>query len=243
MMLLLKLKPKQLRQRRSRKIDLLYKMVTSPYRPFAAKLSIGLFLLVSAYCLPLTAYSQTTGGVKGKVRNSRGDGIAGATITARKDSKDIKTATADGKGNFVLDGLEEGVYNFLIDARGYAAAVRYNFEIQKGKIRSLGENLMLYVDRGTLVIIQGSVFFKDGTSVQGAEVRIDRVEADGSVRNITTVYTSVSGEFTLRRPEGRAKYRFTAKYKDATGTKDLVVESAAIYRTAVSLPVNRDEKP
>lgn len=200
-------------------------------------LAIG--ILFAAYCLPPSAYCQTTGGVKGKVRNSRGDGISGATITARQNSNDIKTVTANGKGEFVLDGLEAGVYNFVIDAKGYAAAIRYNFEVQKGKVRSLGDNLMLFVDRGSLVIIQGSVFFKDGTSAAGTEVRIDRVESDGSVKNITTVYTTISGEFSIRRPEGKAKYRFTAKYKDTTASKDLEVESAAIYRTAVSLPVNR----
>lgn len=203
-------------------------------------LAIG--ILFAAYCLPPSAYCQTTGGVKGKVRNSRGDGISGATITARKNSNDIKTVTANGRGEFVLDGLEAGVYNFVIDAKGYAAAIRYNFEVQKGKVRSLGDNLMLFVDRGSLVIIQGSVFFKDGTSAAGTEVRIDRVESDGSVKNITTVYTTISGEFSIRRPEVKAKYRFTAKYKDATASRELEVETAAIYRTAVSLPVNRDGK-
>lgn len=197
------------------------------------------FALLVVCCSLITVNAQTTGGVKGKVRNSRGDAISGATITARKNSNDIKTVTANGKGEFVLDGLEAGVYNFVIDAKGYAAAIRYNFEVQKGKTRSLGDNLMLFVDRGTLVIIQGSVFFKDGTSVAGAEVRIDRVEADGSVKNITTVYTNISGDFTIRRPEGKAKYRFTAKYKDATASREIEVESAAIYRTAVSLAVNR----
>jgi hypothetical protein len=229
MMLLLNLKLKLLRQKRMHRIN-------------KTHLLIAITVLFTAYCLPLTAYGQQTGGVKGKVRNSRGDSISGATITARRDSKDIKSATANNKGEFVLDGLEAGVYNFVIDAKGYAAAIRYNFEVQKGKIRSLGDNLMLFVDRGTLVIIQGSVFYKDGTSVPGAEVRIDRVETDGSVKNITTVYTNISGDFTIRRPEGKAKYRFTAKYKDATASKDLEVETAAIYRTAISLNINRGEK-
>jgi len=202
----------------------------------------GLLQLSVLFLLAATSFAQTTGGVKGKVRNSRGDGIAGATVTARQNSNDIKTATANSKGEFVLDGLDAGVYNFVIDAKGYAAAIRYNFEVQKGKTRSLGESLMLFVDRGSLVIIQGSVFFKDGTSAAGTEVRIDRVEADGSVKNITTVYTTISGEFSIRRPEGKAKYRFTAKYKDTTASREIEVETAAIYRTAVSLPVNRDGK-
>lgn len=206
-----------------------------------AKTAKIFFILLTILGSLVTAHAQTTGGVKGKIRNTRGDGISGATITARKSGNDVKTATSTGKGEFVLDGLDEGVYDFVIDAKGYAAAVRYNFEVKAGKIRVLGENLMLYVDRGSLVIIQGSVFFKDGTSAAGAEVRIDRVEADGSVKNITTVYTTVSGEFSIRRPEGKSKYRFTAKFKDAIASRELEVEMAAIYRTAVSLPIDRPE--
>lgn len=190
----------------------------------------------------LTAYAQNTGGAKGKVRNLRGDSLSGATVTARLNSRDLATATTNGKGEFVITGLEPGVYNFVFDAKGYATGIKYGVEVKSGKTRDLGGNLILMVDRGSKVVIQGSVFFKDGTSVTAAKVTVDKISSEGGTKRLGTGYTNVSGEFTFSQPEGRAKYRITATYKDSTASKEIEVETAAIYRTAISLDINRDQK-
>ena len=202
-----------------------------------------------AICLLLTAYgslfpvsAQDTGGVKGKIRNMRGDSIAGATITARQNSKDVRSATSNGKGEFILGGLESGVYNIVFDAKGYATGIKYSVEVKNGKTKDLGGNLIMMVDQGTKVIIRGSVFFKDGTSVGGAKVEVEKI-ADGSTRKIGSGLTNYSGEFTFSQPEGHARYRVTATYKGTTASKELEVDSAAIYSMAISLDINRDEKP
>lgn len=200
----------------------------------------GVFLL-AAYCLEPTAYGQSTGGAKGKVRNLRGDSLSGATVTARLNGKDVASANTNGKGEFVITGLEPGVYNFVFDARGYATGIKYGVEVKSGKPRDLGGNLILMVDRGSKVVIQGSVFFKDGTSVTAAKVTVEKINSDGGTQKLGTGYTNVSGEFTFSQPEGRAKYRITASYKDSTATKEIEVDSAAIYRTAISLDINRDQ--
>jgi len=200
----------------------------------------GVFLL-AAYCLEPTAYGQSTGGAKGKVRNLRGDSLSGATVTARLNGKDVASANTNGKGEFVITGLEPGVYNFVFDARGYATGIKYGVEVRSGKPRDLGGNLILMVDRGSKVVIQGSVFFKDGTSVTAAKVTVEKINSDGGTQKLGTGYTNVSGEFTFSQPEGRAKYRITASYKDSTATKEIEVDSAAIYRTAISLDINRDQ--
>lgn len=172
----------------------------------------------------------------------RGDSLVGATITARLNGKDVATATTNGKGEFVITGLEAGTYNFVFDAKGYATGIKYGVEVKSGKTRDLGGNLILMVDRGSKVVIQGSVFFKDGTSVTGAKVTVDKVNADGGTQKLGSGYTTVSGEFTFSQPEGRAKYRITVNYNNSTATKEIEVETAAIYRTAISLDINRDQK-
>ena len=199
-------------------------------------------LLISVFCLLTTSAFAQTGGVKGKVRNLSDRGIAGATISARQNGAEIKTAKSDAKGVFLLDGLEPGVYNLAFEASGYGAAVQYNVEIKKDKIRDLGNRLILMVDRGTLLIIQGSVFYKDGTSVTGAEVKAEKINADGSTKKLATLMTNISGEFSIRPPDGSSKYRFTAKYKGSTVSKDIAVESAGVYRLAISLDINRQDK-
>jgi hypothetical protein len=181
------------------------------------------------------AYAQATGGAKGKVRNPRGDGLSGVAVTARRDSTDIKTVRSGTKGDFLLSGLEPGKYNFVFDAEGYNSAIKYNVEVRSGKTVDLGDRLVMVIDRGTLVIVQGSVFSKEGKSFPGVSVIAEKIDADGNAREVANVVTNLSGEFVFRRPAGHARYRITAKYKDLVASKELEVDSAAIYRLAISL--------
>jgi hypothetical protein len=193
---------------------------------------LSLMLLFAA--LAGAAIGQT-GGFKGKVRTNQGDGIANASITARKSGKDVKTVRSDAKGNFVIDGLESGNYNIVFDAGGYTSGVLYNVEAKGNSVRNLGERLMLSTDQGALVLIKGSVFYREGTSVTGAKVEIERINEDGTTKKIGSALTNISGEFTFRQPEANAKFRITAKFKGASAAKEVEVSNAAIYRLAITL--------
>jgi hypothetical protein len=181
------------------------------------------------------AAAQETGGVKGKVRTAKGDGIAAASVTARQNGEDVKTTTADEKGNFTLENLKTGNYNLVFSKSGYSSGVMYNVEIKKKKINDLGDRLVLIIDQGTQVIIKGSVFNPDGRSVGGAEVKIEKVLSDGSYKKVGSYVSTYSGEFTFRFAEGAAKYRITASAKGASASKEIEVDSAAIYRLAINL--------
>ena len=200
-----------------------------------------LFFLLSAFCLLPSAFAQ--GGIKGKVRNNKGGAIAGATVTARLSGKDVKTVVSDSKGSFMMQGLDEGTYNVVFDADGYATGVKFGVAIKDGSVRDLGDRLILSVDQGTQVIIKGSVFFREGTSVTSAKVEIERLNEDGSTKSLGSTYTTPSGEFTFRPPAGVTKVRVTAKYKGVSGSKDISdIVNAGIYRTAITLDLSRADK-
>lgn len=202
---------------------------------------IALFSFLLAFSA-LTVFAQgETGGVKGKVRNMKGGAISGATVTARRDGKDVKSVESDAKGNFQLNGLAPGVYNFVFEKPGYGAGVKYNVEVRSGKIISLGDNLALMQDQGTLVLLNANVFNQDGRSITGARVEVERINADGSTKKIATGYTNVSGEFTLRQPEGSGKYRVTATMKGVSGSKEVTVDSAGRYSLAITLNIPKEE--
>lgn len=185
------------------------------------------------------AAAQETGGVKGKVRTTRGDGIGGVGVTARLNDADVKSAKSDDKGNFVLSGLKPGIYNIVFDKNGYGSAVKYNVEIKKDKVKDLGDRLILNIDLGTQVIVKGSVFDQNGRSIFGAKIEIQKISGDGSTRKIGAGYTSESGEFTFKFSEGAAKFRITASAKGASASKEIEVDSAAIYRTAITLNLTK----
>lgn len=181
-----------------------------------------------------------TGGVKGKLKNMNGQGIGGATITARQNSKDVAQTTSNGSGSFLLDGLREGVYAIVFDAAGYSTSTyRYDVEVKAGKVRDLGGNLILMVDRGSQVLVRGSVFYKDGTSVSGAKVEVERIGSDGSARKVGTYWTNVAGEFSFRQSQGAKKFRVTASHRGSSATKELAVEEANVYSMAISLDITR----
>ena len=200
-----------------------------------------LFILLSAFCFLPSVFAQ--GGVKGKVRNVKGAAIGGATVTARLSGKDVKTVKADSKGAFSMEGLEAGVYNVVFDADGYATGVKFGVEIKNGSVRDLGDRLILAFDQGTQLIVKGSVFYREGTSVGGAKVEVERVNDDGTTKNLGTVYTNLSGEFTFRPPLGTNKVRVTAKFRGVSGSKEISeMVNAGIYRTAITLDLGRGEK-
>ncbi len=189
---------------------------------------ISIFFVLIAAFSSAAAFAQDTGGIKGKVRTTRGDGISGVTITARQNGEDVKTVTSGNGGKFLLNNLKTGIYNIVFTKNGYSSGLMYNVEIRKGKVGDLGDKLILTVDQGTQVIIKGSVFNEDGRSVSGAEVKIERISGNRSVQKIGSIYTNVSGEFTFRQPEGAAKFRVTASAKGASASKEIEASGAAI---------------
>jgi hypothetical protein len=194
----------------------------------------------AATLLSHDAFAQSI-GVKGKIRAQNGNGIPNATITARQDGKDIKSVRANAKGDFEMPGLKPGVYNVIFDAVGYQLGLLQGVEVKSG-MRDLGGNLILRDDQGNQVLVNGSVFYKEGVSLGGAKVEVARVNADGSTKKLTSIYTNIQGEFSFRQPEGSQKLRFTVKYKGAEAVKELDVDTGAIYRFAVTLDVSRTEK-
>lgn len=195
-------------------------------------------MLISAFSSAVV-FAQETGGIKGKVRTSRGDGISGVTVTARQNGEDVKSVRSDSGGKFELNELKVGVYNIVFTKSGLSSGLKYNVEVKTKKVSDLGDRLILTVDQGTQVIFKGSVFNQDGRSVAGAEVKIERLSEDGSTKKVGSVYTSVSGEFTFRQPEGAGKFRLTASAKGAAASKEIEVGSAAIYRLALTLNLDK----
>lgn len=201
----------------------------------------ALILPAVLVCLVSIASAQT-GGLKGKVRTNSGSGIANANVTVRKDGKDLKSVNANSSGNFVIEGIEPGSYNLVVDAKGYASGVLHGVEVKKNKMRDLGDKLMLNIDQGSQIILQGSVFFREGTSITGAKVEIEKINADGSASRVGTVRTNVRGEFTVRQPDEPGKYRVTATYNGVSGTKEIQVDNAAVYRLAITIDISRTDK-
>ena len=105
--------------------------------------------------------AQNTGGIKGQVRSFDGDGISNVEVTARQEGEDIKSVKSIKKE--ICLGRTESRENIML-----FSAERLQFGIE-GKHRSKRKKDQRFrrssgsdVDKGTQVIINGSVFNQDG---------------------------------------------------------------------------------
>lgn len=199
----------------------------------------AIFVLTALLFAAGTAAAQT--GFKGKVRDTNGKAIPNATVTVRQDGKNLSSDTTDAKGNFEITGLSTGEYNLVFEADGFGAGLLSNVEARTGKVRDLGDDLILRVDPGTLIFVRGSVFSAEGFILPGAKVELFIVEKDGKQKKIGSSYSNSSGEFGFRHAEGPTKMRVVATYKGRKGTKDIEIDVAAVYRTAVSIDLSKEK--
>lgn len=192
-------------------------------------------------CLGTSVLAQKTGGIKGKVRDWNGNGLSGITVAARLKGTDVKAVKSGKGGSFVLDGLAPGVYNIAFNGEGYSTGVLYNVEVKSGKPRGLSDRLLLTRDRGSQVFVKGIVFFRDQTSLAGANVELYLVNDDGTVKKLFGTTTDDSGEFSFPAVNVIKKMRVKASFKGVTETRDIDVIQAQVYRTTIILPLDRPQ--
>ena len=191
------------------------------------------FVFVSAF-----AQDKSTGAIKGKVRVEKGS-PAGVEVIVRQAEREITRGTTDKKGDFVVARLAACVYGLTFRKPGLAVGSIENIEVKKGQTRSLGDRLILTVDEGSIAFIRGSVFTDEGRSVPGVKVELARIVGENSTQKLDSRITGETGEFVFRVPPDVAKYRLTLKAEGGQPiSKDVEVESAAIYRVALTLKPN-----
>lgn len=206
------------------------------------KLLSHAFVLFAALALATTAHAQadrTTGGIKGRVKVAEGS-ASGINVVVREgkgeQEREVARTSTDRKGNFELRGLKPGVYGLTFRKPGLQIGRLEEVEVQAGRVVSLKDKLYLPVDEGSIAFVRGSVFDAEGKSLAGARVELSRLEADGSAKKVDSRVTNQLGTFAFRLPPDPARYRLTVKADGmATATEDVEVDSAAVFRVALSL--------
>jgi len=144
--------------------------------------TIGTLLLLALLAFGVAAQkNKTTGSIKGKVKAESGS-VEGVRVTARQGERELAEATTDRKGQFEIAGLAPGRYSITFRKPGLSLAEIKDFEVIAGKTRSLGGDLVLPVDEGSLVFIKGSVFNAEGLSLRGAQIELARIDSDGMTK-------------------------------------------------------------
>lgn len=197
---------------------------------------IGALILMLTLTVLCVGQDKTTGGIKGKVKVDSNSTAEGVAVIVRRGEEEVRRAATNRKGEFVVRGLEPGIYGITFRKPGLSVGTLEKVEVRAGKTRSLSEHLFLPVDTGSLAFVRGSVFNPAGRSVPGARVEIALVEPDGSARKIDGRITNELGLFVFRLTPERARYRITVKADQMeTATQEVEVEGAGRSNIAITL--------
>ena len=181
------------------------------------------------------AQDKSKGSIKGRVRVEEGK-PSDVAVIIRQDEREVTQTVTNSKGEFIVNGLEPGLYNVTFRKPGLSVGTLTKVEVRAGKVRTLGDRLVLTVDEGSIAFLRGSVFDPAGRSVPGARVELARIEPDGSLKKVGDRQTTETGQFVFRLPPDKARYRVTVKASGAQdATKDLEIDDAVVYRVALTL--------
>ncbi len=145
-----------------------------------------------------------TGSISGTIRattgnNTVGAGIPNATVYVQSaygpaiPGRGTFSATADGAGNYIINGLEPGNYTLVAYKTGYSRAVSNAGTVLtvEGDVAVSGANLSLV--QGGFGIITGVVKDAAGKTVAGATVTF----TPGDSGSVQTTQTDANGSYTL----------------------------------------------
>src|SRR5690349_15604293 len=111
------------------------------------------------FAFVFTAFAQeTTGGVRGTVKDPQGAVVSGATVTVAGPALIGKrTATTDSGGNFKIDQLPPGVYEISVVAQGFGTQTQQGLKIQTGALPTLNFDLKVGSESQTLEVSDEAV--------------------------------------------------------------------------------------
>lgn len=201
------------------------------------KLSRSLFILLGVILLAanVPAQDRSTGGLKGKVKVETGP-PSGVAIVVRQGEREVARGLTDKKGEFLISRLSPGLYGVTIRKPGLSVGTIENIEVKAGKTRSLGDNLVLAIDEGSIAFIRGSIFTEDGRSLPNVRVELAKIQDDGTLKKIDGRVSNEIGAFVFRLTPDPAKYRLTAKAGSGEPvSKDVEIDGPAVYRVALSI--------
>src|SRR5450759_2650799 len=96
-----------------------------PSLTFSIKLCTLLALFAAA------CFAQTFGEITGRISDSTGASVAGATVTlTNTNTNAVRTTTSTDAGDYSLPSVPPGGYNVKVERQGFKAAIVNNAEVQ-----------------------------------------------------------------------------------------------------------------
>ena len=116
------------------------------------------FLATAIFCLLLSvgqifAQSTVTGGIRGTVVDPQKSIVPNATVTATNvGTNQTSTATSDENGSFVINNLQPGTYNIVVNQSGFGDFKAQNVVVEVGQTTSVEASLAVSGQTATVEV-------------------------------------------------------------------------------------------
>ena len=116
------------------------------------------FLVTAIFCLLLaisntSAQSTVTGGIRGAVTDPQKAIVPNATITATNvGTNQAQTVTSDENGTFVINNLQPGTYNVLVNQSGFGNFNAQSVVVEVGQTTTLDATLAVAGQTATVQV-------------------------------------------------------------------------------------------
>lgn len=87
-------------------------------------LSLGSLVVLVLFCTSAFGQGQGNTAIRGSIKDPQGAVVAGAAVTlTNPDTNLTRTTTSNDSGQFAFEGLQPGVYNVTVEAKGFKKAI------------------------------------------------------------------------------------------------------------------------
>jgi hypothetical protein len=165
----------------------------------------GSLFLIVAQCLPLVA-GQDTGRVVGTILSPAGGPLPGVVLVLSAPGEtDTRIQVSANEGEFVFEGLPEGVYTLLATLPGYQDEVVENVNVEAGKENRLAISLSLIRFSETVIIRDVAPADEPEPAPAPAELTIEQLDLlPLATDQFQEAFPMLPG--VVRDPEGRLSF-------------------------------------
>src|SRR5712692_7695687 len=117
---------------------------------------IGRVISALALCAGIAFGQQPKGTIRGQVTDEFGGVIVGATVVAVDRNGVEKTATTNGDGAYVVNGLTPGNYTVRVKAKGFGDYEQADVELTAGRAQQLNVTLKVTIDQQKVTVAADS---------------------------------------------------------------------------------------
>jgi hypothetical protein len=166
--------------------------------------------LVGLLLAGLSGYAQTiSGSMSGRVVDSQGAVVPGATVTVAEPAKDVKVATKTSNGgDFNVPGLLPGNYSITVEATGFKKLSRTGIALDANDKLALGD----------LIVEVGAITETIEVSAQATILQTESVERSATVTSKQIENIEVNGRNALDMAKLVPGVQFTTGTSYAVGS-------------------------